>query len=173
VTFGAASAGPGRGERPADEAGVQKRTELRDKAVLTARSWSDCEEAVGSEILESRETRSDRIVIRIDCGNGTRFYLDQDEIAFDRIAPGGTEQAAMSDREAIGACEEKLKLGLAVPSSFQRLQPSTGIFRDSGEDVVVTFDFDALNGLGFPLTMQARCLLDGRQEIARLEVTPR
>ena len=153
-------------------AGALQLAELKDKAALTARTWSECGEAVASEVLESRDGPASRVVIRIDCRNGTRFYIDQDETTFDRFPPEEPVAAAITDGEAIGACEEKLKHGLAMPASYQRRLPSTGVYRGQSGDAVVTFDFDTLNGLGFPLAMQAECLLDARQ-IARLEVHPK
>jgi len=149
---------------------------LQDQAITIARTWDGCANEVQAEVLQARSSVTDRIVVRIDCGNGTLFYLDQDEIELSQltVGPGPLFAPAdpISDGDAVLACEEKLKQGLPVPSSFSRSVPSTGVDRAPGNAAVVTFEFKALNGLGFPLTMQAHCLFQAR-EIARLETNPR
>ena len=146
--------------------------ELRKNAMVLASSWADCAEGVESEVLESPAGYGERVVIRVQCGNGTRLYLDEEEIGLNRSPAPPASLARLGDSDAIAACEEKLKHGLPVPSSFSRLSSSTGVYRAPGDDAVVTFDFDAKNGLGFPLAMQVQCLFEER-EIARLEVNPR
>jgi hypothetical protein len=78
---------------------------------------------------------------------------------------------ALTDVEALNACEAKVRSGLPHPSSLQRSLASTGVTRAPGSHVV-SFDFEALNGLGFPLALQAECVFD-EHRLARLEVSPR
>lgn len=151
---------------------ARRAEELRKNAMVLASSWADCGDGVESEVLGSPGAPGDRIVISIQCGNGTRFYLDEDEIELNRPRAAESQTARLADEDAIAACEEKLKFGLPIPSSFSRLSTSTGVDRAPGDDAVVTFDFDAKNGLGFPLAMQVQCLFQER-ELARLEVSPR
>jgi len=72
----------------------------------------------------------------------------------------------------VRACEDKVRLGLPVPTSLARRTSSTGIHRGPGNDPVVTFEADGLNGLGFPLAFHVQCVLDGSR-IALLQVDPR
>ena len=76
----------------------------------------------------------------------------------------------LSEAQAVGVCERKLRDGLAVPGSFERA--SSQYTSAPGGGALVSFDFAALNGLGFPFHMHAECILDGGR-IARLEVEPR
>ena len=78
---------------------------------------------------------------------------------------------AMTDAEVVRACEEKVAQGLPFPGSLNRALATTGVHRMSGESLV-TFDFDALNGFGFPLFFRVQCVFADRQ-LARLEVSPR
>lgn len=80
--------------------------------------------------------------------------------------------ARLTDGQAIRACEDKVRSGLPYPTSLKRLVSSTDVYRAAGDDAVVTFDFDTVNGFGFPLALQANCAI-GDREIARLEVSPR
>ena len=79
--------------------------------------------------------------------------------------------AGISDAEAVRACEEKVRSGLPHPATLYRSVRNTEIDRGAG-DPVVMFDFDALNGLGFPLLQQAQCVFEG-SAIARLDILAR
>ena len=78
----------------------------------------------------------------------------------------------IGDLEAVIACEEKVRSGLPLPATLQRLAPTTGIYRAPGDAPIVTFDFDAQNGFGYPVAMHVQCLFDDNR-VARLEVAPR
>ena len=118
------------------------------------------------------------------CANGTSAYLDELEIEANR-APAAAVPAAvaaippplpqvlrLSDAQAIGACEAKVRNGLPKPASLARSLQSTGIERAPGGDPVVRFEFSALNGFGYPLALQAQCTFDDAK-LARLHVTAR
>jgi hypothetical protein len=145
---------------------------LRGQAVVIATSWAECDEVTASDVMQSRGKPEGRLAVRIRCANGTRFYLDQEEIEANRLPALAKSVAGLSDAEAVGACEAKVRSGLAQPASLRRLPPSTDVERDPGSGAVVTFEFDAKNGFGFPLAMQAQCIFAER-EIARMEVSPR
>jgi len=154
----------------AKAAETDSRDRLRDKAVLIASSWTECGEVTGSDVLE---TIASRLVVSIECGNAIRFYLDEAEIEASRLtAAPQPVRTALTDAEAVNACEAKVRSGLPHPSSLQRSLASTGVMRAPGSDAVVSFDFEALNGLGFPLVLQAHCVFD-EHRLARLEVSPR
>ena len=119
------------------------------------------------------ENIANRLVVSIECGNSIRFYLDEEEIEASRLtAAPQPVLTALTDAEAVNACEAKVRSGLPHPSSLQRSLASTGVTRAPGSDAVVSFDFEALNGLGFPLALQAECVFD-EHRLARLEVSPR
>jgi hypothetical protein len=127
----------------------------------------------GSEVLEIRSNPEHSAVVLVQCRNGTRFYLDRDRLeahSFPRPATAGT--LTLSDTDAVRACEDKVRLGLPVPASLARRADSTGIDRAPGNGPVVTFEADALNGLGFPLAFHVQCVLEGSR-IALLQVDPR
>ncbi len=154
----------------AQAAETDMRDRLRDKAVLIASSWTECGEVTGSEVLE---TIANRLVVSIECGNSIRFFLDEAEIEASRLsaAPQPVD-TALTDAEALNACEAKVRSGLPHPSSMQRSVASTGVTRAPGSYAVVSFEFQALNGLGFPLALHAECMF-AEHTLARLEVSPR
>ena len=154
----------------AQAAETHARDRLRDKAVLIASSWTECGEVTGSEVLENIASR---LVVSIECGNSIRFFLDEAEIEASRLSAAPQPvHTALTDAEAVNACEAKVRSGLPHPSSMQRSLASTGVTRAPGSHAVVNFEFQALNGLGFPLALQAECMFD-EHTLARLEVSPR
>ena len=147
--------------------------ELRSKAVLTASASAECDEVASSEVLENRGNPEDPAVVWVQCKNGTRFYLDRHRLEADAVSqPERAAPLALSDAQAVRACEDKVRLGLPMPASLARHGSSTGVDRAPGDDPVVTFDADALNGLGFPLDLRVQCVFD-EHRIARLQVDPR
>jgi hypothetical protein len=170
--------------------------DLQTRAILIASSWSECDEVRHSELFELPDGAPEEILIRIHCANGTQFVLGEADVAANRIepaprpapvaavppAPAAPPQAAiptiyepavptLTDADILRACEEKVRLGLPFPDSLSRNFSATGVSR-LPNGAVVTFDFNALNGFGFPLFMRAECVIENR-EVARLELTPR
>jgi hypothetical protein len=156
---------------------------LRSKAFLLASASPDCDRVVSSETLESRDRPDAGTVFRIRCENGARFHLGREELEAETppqqraepvsaVSASSVQDAALSEQEVVRACEDKVRGGLAVPRSLDRLPPSTDVHQTFGGAALVTFDFNALNGFGFPLTLRAQCVFD-QSRIARLEVQPR
>jgi hypothetical protein len=159
---------------PPHESAASPRVEaLRERAVLLASTWPECDQVASSKPVEDRDGSGPHLMVLIECANGTRVYLDEAEIEASRLPVAAQPKAPrLSDADAISACEEQLRLGLPVPRSFSRNAPSTDVARIAGGDPVVTFDFEAVNGFGFPLAQQAKCVFDAR-ELASLRVEPR
>jgi hypothetical protein len=95
-----------------------------------------------------------------------------EEGSWDGETPVSPAPLYLADAEAIRACEDGLRDGLPVPSSLKRIRATTGVYRAPGDDAVVTFDFEAVNGFGYPLALQAHCVFDG-DTLAALDIVPR
>jgi hypothetical protein len=146
---------------------------LSERAILLASTWPDCDRVARSKPVEDLDGAGPHLMVLIECANGTRVYLDEAEIEASRLPTVvEPEDIRLSDADAISACEEQLRLGLPVPRSFSRNAPSTDVVHSGAGDPVVTFDFEAVNGFGFPLAQQAKCVFDAR-ELASLRVEPR
>jgi len=164
--------------------------DLQTRAILIASSWSECDQVEDSELFELPGGIPDDILVRIHCANGTRFVLGEADIASNRIAsaePPATNASALqpapvaviappmpppTDIEVVRACEDKVRQGLPFPTSLNRAFSTTGVARMPDGEAIVSFDFDALNGFGFPLLMRVQCVFADR-ELARLELMPR
>jgi len=176
------AAGRQRGESAQAIARNRRLDELQTRAIMIASSWRECDQVENLDLFELQGGVSDQILISIHCANGTRFVLGEADIAANRISAldiaanrvSAAERrsiAPASDLEVVRACEDKVRQGLPFPDSLNRVSSSTGVIRAS-DDAIVTFDFGALNGFGFPLFFQVQCVFADR-EIARLELSPR
>ncbi len=97
---------------------------------------------------------------------------DRQKVAFWMRPPLAWAGSNLDDSGAILACEEKVRSGLPFPSSLNRVLRSTGVHRGAGGNPVVTFDADAVNGLGFPLAVRVQCVFEDSR-LALLDVSPR
>jgi hypothetical protein len=95
-----------------------------------------------------------------------------EEGSWDGETPPEAAGLVLGDAEAVRACEEGLRAGLPIPSSLKRIAATTGVYRAPGDDAVVTFDFEAVNGFGYKLALQAHCVFDG-YSLADLDMVPR
>ncbi len=72
-------------------------------------------------MLEIRGNPEHSAVVLVQCRNGTRFYLDRDRLetgALPQLETAGP--LTLSDLDAVRACEDKVRLGLPVPTSLAR-----------------------------------------------------
>ena len=104
-------------------------------------------------------------------GSISRTYDNPDPV-FPRPIKVTLRRDLLADGAAVMACEDGVREGLALPNELSRVISSTKVDRAPGEYALVSFVFDTLNGFGFPQTLTAHCVFDGRR-LARLEIEPR
>jgi hypothetical protein len=151
------------------EARLKQIEDLRRRAVAIAETYPDCDEVAEADIAHRLSTLPDEIAFYIRCIDGTAFNLTEAEI--NAVAPPTLGVPPIQDAEVVAACESGVRNGLPYPSSLTRRSASTSVRRAPG-GAVVTFDFDAVNGFGFPLSQRVQCTFNG-DRIARLEVSSR
>lgn len=111
--------------------------------------------------LSDRSTPKKTIVFFVDCRNGARFYLREDEISIGAIPVSkNSKTAAISDSAAVTACEDSVKSQLAFPLTFARHWTATSVYRAPYGNIAVEFVFEAKNGFGAELPQRARCVID-------------
>jgi hypothetical protein len=157
---------------------------LRQGAIEAAESFSECDRVSASRLIEIGGLR----LVRIDCANGFGVYLDAAAIAAGARAASAEAMPApaaapergaerppsvppFTDAEAVQRCEDQVRSGLPYPSSLGRIAASTSVFRAGPDDTVVTFSFNTVNGLRFPLSQTAYCVFTERR-LARSEIMP-
>ncbi len=141
--------------------------------MMLAGSSETCNEVIGSDILGGRTEPASPVVVAVTCSNGSQFFVDPAAAEPKRkTSLPAAGPLVLSEAQAFSSCEGKVREGLPLPGSYERHAGTSQFASAPGGGALVSFDFGALNGLGFPLAMHAECLLDGNR-IARLEVQPR
>lgn len=137
---------------------------MRKTAAQITSTNPSCDVVDISELSSNRSTAKKHVVIFVDCRNGQRFYYSQDELKSPRIIKPSVQQgtAEISDETLISACELAVRGALRFPSSLDKSWFTTDVYRAPTGNVVVTFDFKALNGFGAALPHRARCVTDDR-----------
>lgn len=145
-------------------AGVKKINKVRIAAAKKAAASAECDKVDIAELSDVRSSPKKRIVIFVDCANGKRFYISDDEVSIPGDTPVQSEETkmrALPDNIAIERCEIALKSSLKFPSSYDPDWGGKGVYRaPTTGNVVVTIDFTAKNGFGNEIPQRAQCFFN-------------
>lgn len=149
-----------RTRREWGSAGVKRINAAMPKAAEKVARSSNCDyvELVG---LSDRGKPGQQAVFYVDCRNGQRFYVSEDDLKSDAaVVSKNARTAAINDSTAIKACEDSVKSQLNFPSTFDRDLLNTSVYRAPTGNIAVRFTFQARNALGAKLPQRARCVID-------------
>ena len=153
--------------------GVKRIDAYRRKAALLAARNPRCDVVELSELSEIRSVSPSKIIVFVDCKNGERFYLSNEELDTDEPAQSNRQRTEkIRDSDAIQQCSQAIQNALRFPSSMSKSWFSTSVYRAPQGNVVVTFNFTAQNGFGATLPQKARCVFDGTGNVSP-EITNR
>lgn len=141
-------------------AGIKRLNTAMPKVAEKVARTSACDqvELVG---ISDRSKPRQMAVFYVDCRNGQRFYVSEADLASDAaIASKSEKTAAISDANALQACEASVKGQLTYPLSFNRDLMNTRTYRAPTGNIAVEFTFKAMNALGAELPQRARCVID-------------
>lgn len=141
-------------------AGVKRINAAMPKAAEKVAQSASCDyvEIVG---LSDRGKPKKQAVFYVDCKNGQRFYVSEDDLKSDAgVVSKNAKTAAISDVTAITACEDSVKSQLNFPSTFDRDLLNTSVYRAPTGNIAVMFTFQAKNALGVELPQRAKCVID-------------
>lgn len=141
-------------------AGIKRINAAMPKAAEKAAQSPTCDyvEIVG---ISDRSKPRSMAVFYVDCRNGQRFYVSEDDLKSDAAPVSKNAQtAAISDSTAVEACERSVKSQLNYPLSFDRDLLNTRVYRAPTGNIAVDFTFQAKNALGAELPQRARCVID-------------
>jgi hypothetical protein len=169
---------------PQPAAAMADADEFRRQATRAAETFDECDRVASSRPIDIGGLK----LMRIECANGLGLYLDRAMTSARLAEPAGERRAIveipapieelsraapatpLSDAQAVSRCEEQVRTGLPYPASLTRHGASTSVYRPGPHDAVVTFSFDALSGLRFPLLQSAYCVFSDSR-LARAEIT--
>ena len=141
-------------------AGVKRINAAMPKVAEKVAQSDTCDyvELVG---LSDRGKPKQQAVFYVDCKNGQRFYVSEDDLKSDAgVVSKNAKTAGISDVTAITACEDSVKSQLNFPSTFDRDVLNTSVYRAPTGNIAVMFTFQAKNALGVELPQRAKCVID-------------
>lgn len=151
---------------------VAKFPEFERKAVQKVATGSNtCDSIDYIALSESKSTPKKEAVFLIDCTNGERFYVSQNELSLGEELRSQSQKAISQD-VAYDSCRSMIKASANHPSSVDfKLLDSGGFTAQTTGNVVITLGFTAKNGLGIDIPYRAKCIFtpDGQSNIEFIE----
>lgn len=125
----------------------------------------ECNKVDLVELSSQRSSPTGDIVFFADCQNGKRFYVSKAELTMKSGAPQSQEakMRAVTDQQAIAACDRAIKAQLTNPMTFDKKFGSNSVYRaPSTGNIAVEFTFEAKNNFGGALPHKARCVINDK-----------
>lgn len=126
-------------------------------AVARVASNSKCDTPVNADLSDNRSTPKKEAVFYVDCSNGERFYVSQNELSGTDEIVSESNKLLGEPRQYIEPCRMMIKSQLSYPSSFDE-EFGTTAYKGSSGNMVVEIRFTAKNQLGGELPQAARCV---------------
>lgn len=151
---------------------VAKFPEMERKVAQKIANASNSCDAI--EIVSLSDTRSlpkQEAVFFVDCSNGERFYVSQNELDITAPVKSQSEKAVSQDK-AFDDCMQMVKMNTKYPSSINfKILDTNGFTAKTTGNVVIILGFEAKNSLGAELPAKARCVFtpDGEKGITITE----
>lgn len=126
-------------------------------AVQRVASNPKCDAPETADLSDNRSSPKQEAVFYVDCRNGERFYISQNELTDTTQIEAESEVLSGEPSEYIKPCQEMVKAQLNYPSSFDA-DIGTSAFKGTSGNIVVEMSFTAKNALGAELPQSARCV---------------
>ena len=126
-------------------------------AVQRVASNPKCDAPETADLSDNRSSPKQEAVFYVDCRNGERFYISQNELTDTTQIEAESEVLSGEPSDYIKPCQEMVKAQLNYPSSFDA-DIGTSAFKGTSGNIVVEMSFTAKNALGAELPQAARCV---------------
>ena len=139
----------------------------RQAAQKIANESNSCDSIDMVALSENRSTPQKEAIFFVDCANGERFYVSQNDFNSSKEIRSQTEKA-ISQSTAFENCRQLIKANTKYPSSVNfKLLDSSGFTAKTTGNVVVVLGFEAKNSFGADMPAKAKCIFtpDGEKEI--------
>ncbi|UNU74033.1 hypothetical protein LU293_03835 [Moraxella nasovis] len=143
---------------------VDKINETMPIAINHVAKSEKCDEPVDIGLSNERSEPRKAMVFYVDCQNGERFYVTEQDLKQDTIVGAESEKLA-EPSEYIRPCIEGIKARVNYPATFDEKTLSIRAYKGTSGNVVVNVPFTAKNGFGVEEEHQARCVIDTRNNL--------
>lgn len=144
---------------------INKINNMMPKVVEKAAQNPKCDEPEMVDIADNRSIVKKEAVFFVDCKNGERLYISQNDLNANAIVKAESEQLEGEPSNYIQPCREAIQAKLQFPSSFDDELLSITARKMPSGNIEVIIPFTAKNGIGNELSYTGRCLITTRKEI--------
>lgn len=143
----------------------------RRRAAEMALASGKCDSVFMAEL--NLESELDSLTFWVDCQNGARIYLTEDEIDANATIMTQAEKS-WSKADALAICKAEIKSRALIPSDVDIHEIlGTSIYKSEvTSNVVVTMDFDAGNAFGVDIPYTAKCYFEP-DKVGEIEIHAR
>lgn len=124
-----------------------------------------CDAPSAADLSDNRSTVKQEAVFYVDCVNGERFYISQNELQNVSEVKAESDKLEGEPYQYIPACRKAVQSQLQYPSSFKDKPWSTIATKTMSGNIEVIMPFTAKNGFGSELPQTARCLITTQKDI--------
>jgi len=117
-----------------------------------------CDAPSIADLSDNRSVVKQEAVFFVDCVNGERFYISQNELTEDTNVEAESDILSGKPSQYIQPCRDMIKAQLSYPSTFDESFGSVSAFKGTSGNMVVEIDFTAKNAIGAELPQSARCV---------------
>lgn len=141
------------------------------KAAEKIRKESKCDNVEIVEISTTKSTPKQEAVFFVDCSNGERFYISQNDFDMESEVLAESEKLGQPSNY-IHSCRKAITAQLQYPSSFDDEILSISARKTPTGNIEIVIPFTAKNGLGMDIPQSGRCLVTTENKI-ELNITDR
>lgn len=117
-----------------------------------------CDAPSIADLSDNRSIVKQEAVFFVDCVNGERFYISQNELTDETNVEAESDMLSGKSSQYIQPCRDMIKAQLSYPSTFDESFASVSAFKGTSGNMVVEIDFTAKNSIGAELPQSARCV---------------
>ena len=117
-----------------------------------------CDAPSIADLSDNRSIVKQEAVFFVDCVNGERFYISQNELTEETSVEAESDVLSGTPSQYIQPCRDMIKAQLSYPSTFNENIGAVNSFKGTSGNMVVEIDFTAKNAIGAELPQSARCV---------------
>lgn len=117
-----------------------------------------CDAPSIADLSDNRSIVKQEAVFFVDCVNGERFYISQNELTENTNVEAESNMLSGKPSQYVQPCRDMIKAQLTHPSTFNESLGAVNSFKGTSGNMVIEIDFTAKNAIGTELPQSARCV---------------
>ena len=137
---------------------IKKSNKLVPLSVQKLAKERKCDKIINA-LLHVERSSSEKLYVSIDCKDGKRFILSEDDISSNKKLLSVKDKLELSFDNNWNLCEYLIKNELSHPASYNQ-DVGKSSFKINNYSTVINIAFTAKNGFGMPIDFVGHCKFD-------------